>query len=164
MSFTVVRAPDYPCHMATVAISSLERGAHPGLLQSFTDYQREQFAVHEVHRLAAEIKQVAKPIAHWGGELPYDSVALMVYRLLVPDELREERDRIRRQTLKRKPISASLRRRVHERDHYRCVECGTHLNLQVDHVVPVAAGGTNDFDNLQTLCRTCNIRKGAKTA
>lgn len=32
-------------------------------------------------------------------------------------------------------------------------------DLTVDHIVPKAAGGTNDPDNLQVLCRGCNSRK-----
>lgn len=62
----------------------------------------------------------------------------------------------------RRPVSPGLRRRVHERDEYRCVVCGTYLDLQVDHILPVARGGTNDFDNLQTLCGPCNASKGTK--
>lgn len=62
----------------------------------------------------------------------------------------------------RKPISSSLRKCVFERDEYRCKQCGTHIDLSVDHVVAVANGGTNDLDNLQTLCTPCNSRKGPK--
>lgn len=32
----------------------------------------------------------------------------------------------------------------------------------VDHIVPIALGGTNDKGNLQCLCPSCNIRKSAK--
>ena len=32
----------------------------------------------------------------------------------------------------------------------------------VDHIVPLAAGGSNDRSNLQILCRECNEAKGAK--
>lgn len=31
--------------------------------------------------------------------------------------------------------------------------------LTVDHVVPLAQGGTNDIDNLVLCCRDCNLRK-----
>lgn len=39
--------------------------------------------------------------------------------------------------------------------------CGATAGLQVDHVVPLARGGTNDFANLQVLCASCNNSKGA---
>lgn len=62
----------------------------------------------------------------------------------------------------RKDIPASLRTAVYERDEYRCVECGTFRDLSVDHIFPVSKGGTNEFENLRTLCKPCNSRKGAR--
>ena len=53
-------------------------------------------------------------------------------------------------------------RQVLERDAYRCKHCGGWEHLSVDHIQPRAKGGTDDLDNLQTLCRTCNSRKGAR--
>lgn len=51
---------------------------------------------------------------------------------------------------------------VFRRDDYTCRLCGRRGGpLEVDHIVPVARGGENDPDNLQTLCRGCNRRKGA---
>ncbi len=44
----------------------------------------------------------------------------------------------------------------------QCAICGRQDNLEVDHIVPVARGGTNDIDNLQILCRRCNASKGAR--
>ncbi len=63
---------------------------------------------------------------------------------------------------KKKPIPKGLRIRVLERDMYRCVICGTHLDLCVDHIFPEAAGGLATLENLQAMCRPCNTRKGAK--
>jgi 5-methylcytosine-specific restriction endonuclease McrA len=57
-------------------------------------------------------------------------------------------------------IARSLRTRVFERDAYRCRRCGTWLDLTVDHIFPESRGGTLDMSNLQTLCRTCNCKKG----
>jgi HNH endonuclease len=56
--------------------------------------------------------------------------------------------------------------RVFQRDGYRCIRCGTdgtepRNDLTVDHVVALSRGGDNGFDNLQTLCRSCNASKGA---
>ena len=50
-------------------------------------------------------------------------------------------------------------KRLGERDGYHCQQCGVDQALEVDHVIPLALGGTNDFANLQLLCRSCNTRK-----
>lgn len=62
----------------------------------------------------------------------------------------------------RQPIPRKLRHEVFKRDGYRCRECGLskeETSLEIDHIIPVAKGGTNDIDNLQTLCRQCNRMK-----
>ena len=43
---------------------------------------------------------------------------------------------------------------------HKCVECGADDDLTIDHIVPKSKGGSNDFKNLQIMCRTCNGRKG----
>lgn len=45
-----------------------------------------------------------------------------------------------------------------EGDH-RCVRCGAEDKLQVDHIVPRAAGGSDEQDNLQVLCKKCHWEK-----
>jgi len=63
-------------------------------------------------------------------------------------------------------IRPGLRFKVFMRDRFRCVACGrspaVHLNteLHADHVLAVANGGKTTLENLQTLCRECNLGKG----
>lgn len=62
------------------------------------------------------------------------------------------------------------RRRILGRDGHQCTaapnghRCPTTTRLHVDHIVPLANGGTNDDTNLTTLCDTHNQAKGAKPA
>jgi 5-methylcytosine-specific restriction endonuclease McrA len=45
----------------------------------------------------------------------------------------------------------------------KCGECRKKsAKLQIDHMIPVAKGGTSDPSNLQLLCPSCNRRKNAK--
>jgi hypothetical protein len=61
---------------------------------------------------------------------------------------------------RRKVLSLRTRFFVLKRDRYRCCMCNrAGLELQVDHKVPVAQGGTDALDNLQTLCADCNRGK-----
>ena len=49
--------------------------------------------------------------------------------------------------------------------NWMCHHCLKDLRVvgyHVDHVVPIARGGTNDVKNLQLLCPKCNLRKGAR--
>lgn len=65
----------------------------------------------------------------------------------------------------RRPISKRLRFEVFKRDHFMCQYCGRKspdIILEVDHIKPIAEGGTNDFTNLITSCRDCNRGKGKR--
>jgi hypothetical protein len=62
----------------------------------------------------------------------------------------------------RQSVAPDLRAIVYERDGHACRSCGCRDDLTVDHIYPWSLGGTDDLDNLQTLCRSCNSKKGAK--
>lgn len=62
-------------------------------------------------------------------------------------------------------VPLNVRWVVLKRDNYRCTKCGAspsndhQVELEVDHIHPVAKGGGNGLENLQTLCRKCNQGK-----
>ena len=49
-----------------------------------------------------------------------------------------------------------VRAQVLERDSWRCQLCGRPA-VEVDHVVPHAAGGTDQPSNLRSLCHVCHV-------
>lgn len=59
-------------------------------------------------------------------------------------------------------IPVALRTFVYDRDGWRCQECGTTEDLSLDHIYPWSLGGPDTEENLRTLCRSCNSRKGAR--
>lgn len=62
----------------------------------------------------------------------------------------------------RRPLTTDTRFAVLRRDGYRCRYCGRTsetVELHVDHVVSVAAGGSDDMSNLATACQDCNLGK-----
>lgn len=63
----------------------------------------------------------------------------------------------------RKAIGQKTKFEVFKRDNFTCQYCGRsapEVILEVDHIKPVAEGGTNDILNLITACRDCNRGKG----
>lgn len=79
----------------------------------------------------------------------------------------------------RKNPSSAVRLAVYRRDNYTCVRCGVtaaelerlkkeaprsaragHFFMTLDHIVPWSLGGSNDPENLQTMCADCNNEKG----
>jgi len=59
-------------------------------------------------------------------------------------------------------IPPEVRHYVFQRNNYQCQSCGKtkqETALEIDHIIPIANGGSNDMSKLQTLCHTCNKRK-----
>ena len=67
-----------------------------------------------------------------------------------------------RRDYERSRITKAVRDTVYMRDGYKCRYCGSGYEIQIDHIHPVSRGGTSDYSNLQVLCRSCNMSKGAK--
>lgn len=61
----------------------------------------------------------------------------------------------------RSPIPQAVRTEVWRRDSGSCVQCGSKENLHFDHIIPVSKGGATTAQNLQLLCQSCNLKKGA---
>ena len=58
-------------------------------------------------------------------------------------------------------IDASKRFRL-QRGKCACCRVSIADGYHVDHIQPLALGGSNDKTNLQLLCPTCNTKKSAK--
>lgn len=61
-------------------------------------------------------------------------------------------------------ISRRLRYEILRRDDHACRYCGDRapdVKLTVDHVIPIALGGTDEPSNLVTACQPCNAGKSA---
>jgi 5-methylcytosine-specific restriction endonuclease McrA len=99
------------------------------------------------------------------GPLPTPAWSERRYRAEGRDPVSREEPPAGRRTLRaRDPIRAQMRFRVLQRDNFRCRYCGRSgrapgVVLHVDHVVPLAAGGTSTEDNLLTACEECNLGK-----
>jgi len=97
--------------------------------------------------------------------------AAAVYALLVTRQQRQMQqvDRAQqivamggqpRQERVRGAIPDDVRHLVWTRDGGRCRHCGSTVELQFDHIIPVSMSGSSQPENLQILCGPCNRRKG----
>jgi 5-methylcytosine-specific restriction endonuclease McrA len=50
---------------------------------------------------------------------------------------------------------------VHQRGRCAICHCDVIENHHLDHIVPLAKGGTNERTNFQLLCPPCNLKKSA---
>lgn len=62
-------------------------------------------------------------------------------------------------------VSAALRQRVRETAHHHCGYCLSHQRyvmgqLEIEHIIPRARGGSDDESNLWISCSLCNRYKG----
>ena len=70
---------------------------------------------------------------------------------------------------KKAKISAKTRATVLARDNYICRACGFGGSaayapfLDCDHIVAESLGGARTVENLQCLCKACNVAKGANS-
>lgn len=64
-------------------------------------------------------------------------------------------------------VTKRLRFEILRRDNQTCQYCGEKapdVTLHVDHVIPVALGGTDQPGNLVTACKDCNLGKSSVPA
>lgn len=104
------------------------------------------------------------------------------YWFATPIEIRRQRRAIWREQNKDKVLVAARNRSIQKRgaggthttadlaaiikaQRHRCAYCRADLRKvtkNLDHIVPLASGGTNDRTNLQYTCAPCNLSKRAK--
>jgi 5-methylcytosine-specific restriction endonuclease McrA len=65
-------------------------------------------------------------------------------------------------------LSESLKARIREQANNQCGYCRSLQQyvlgiLEIEHIIPKAAGGSDDEDNLWLACRLCNGYKGTKS-
>jgi hypothetical protein len=149
-----------PRYINPGALQGMAPGCPDGCSCAQCRYDHRQSELYWQVRFHVRQALLAAKDLEWGSGDPVHSVvdaATEIGHELYPPEARPEALAYRKRRL-----DAALRKQVLERDAYRCQECGTHLDLSVDHIVPEVLGGSDDLENLQTLCGPCNSRKGAR--
>ena len=62
---------------------------------------------------------------------------------------------------KRTKLSQNVKKFVAANQKWSCNHCQHVLDAshEIDHIIPIYQGGTNDIGNLQALCRNCHGKK-----
>lgn len=107
---------------------------------------------------------VTSKILGWGGGQPFPDASYHLEEMAQrhADYFRYQQPAAPRARPVRKKLGQGVVRAVWDRDGWECRECGSHRDLTVDHIHPLVLGGTDDMENLQTLCKSCNSRKEAR--
>jgi 5-methylcytosine-specific restriction endonuclease McrA len=70
--------------------------------------------------------------------------------------------------MRRSYIPAARRQKVMQEARHRCGYCSapqdlSHIVLEIEHIIPPGAGGTDAEENLWAACSACNAYKGDRT-
>lgn len=112
--------------------------------------QKEQVTVFTSQEATAMLKRAHKKLNGF-------TMIPLVDSLLGPAKEPEGKNDI-----SRKGFSAEIRNDVYERTQGKCALCGKFVRFDqftIDHIIPLAKGGTNDRNNLQCTCKRCNAMK-----
>jgi hypothetical protein len=124
-----------------------------------SDIDAQAEAVSKVERAIALIVEAAPYTWRWGDGLGGWVLDELRTAIIAAGHEVDEPTMVHR---KKDKIGRKLSKSVFERDAYRCVVCASHVDLCCDHIHPESKGGATSFDNLQTMCRPCNSKKGAR--
>lgn len=95
----------------------------------------------------------------------YRRVATATYAKAHPEVSRVRS--ARRRAMKHKASGSFIKKDIKamlKRQKEKCVVCKIDIsnNYHIDHIMPLILGGSNEVSNIQLLCPTCNLNKGAK--
>jgi site-specific DNA-methyltransferase (adenine-specific) len=71
----------------------------------------------------------------------------------------------KRSDIKEVQPSETIKQRLYKEQDGKCNACGVDMeirHLEIDHIIPVAKGGGDYYENYQLLCGNCNKIKGAR--
>lgn len=63
------------------------------------------------------------------------------------------------QIFKRKGLSGTTKKDIHSKFNEECCICGSSDKLEIDHIVEVSKGGSNNKDNLRLMCLECHKKR-----
>jgi 5-methylcytosine-specific restriction endonuclease McrA len=135
--------------------------------EKYTDPEvREYYRQKSAHRRAArrdEIREYRRRI-YVERQQATNTATILAWRAANPGKHAEIANRRRARLLGQfvAPVNTSA---IRDRDNGLCGICGEPVTLaeqSLDHIIPIARGGTHEPANVQLAHRVCNSRKGAR--
>lgn len=77
-------------------------------------------------------------------------------------ETRRQKEHLRRARLRGNGVFHVSKKEIKTILSKPCFLCESKNNIVIDHIIPIAKGGTHSIGNLQPLCDKCNSRKNSK--
>lgn len=115
--------------------------------------------------------KLGKPSPRKGSKLSPEvrekiSISMRSSILFIEDT--DDRKKIRRERIKifGGYHSKSEWEKLKEHYNWSCLSCKRqepHIKLSRDHIIPISIGGSDNIENIQPLCMSCNSQKGIKT-
>lgn len=122
-------------------------------LTEMNNWREEQAKLYIAEREAEERRQIAERII---AKQRKKQLEKEVHQQLIDNGVLFG-DKTKRSRIPKEVVDA-----VWRKDGGRCAYCGSTENIQLDHIIPFSKGGATTIENLQLLCRKCNIEKSNK--
>jgi len=126
-------------------------------------------AYYAAYYQANRAKELARSIAYYQANrariLARKRLTKAAYRKTLACQAANNRARAKRKGAKGTAPKTEAILAIKEAQRNRCAICHKPLRkgrYHIDHIMPLARGGSLDSRNLQITCAPCNLRKGAK--
>ena len=124
--------------------------------------QQRLTASNRARRLANYALSLAKEAAYREAHREQERVRLALYKKThrEQDRFNCARRRARQRAAPVNDLTLAQWRGIQQAYHYCCAYCGIKPTcLTMDHIVPIAKGGSHTSNNIVPACKSCNSRK-----
>lgn len=165
-------------HRHKTETNTRRRSKHAANPERIRELDRSRHAVNPERKREADRRRYLRDkkkrrqlALKWRAENPERNkelarVGTKRWRVKHPEKAREGWHKRRaRERNARGSFSAADLREIRKLQRNRCARCRKslkHKKAHVDHIIPLAKGGTNDRTNIQLLCAPCNLTKAAR--
>ena len=138
------------------------------LSRTWIDQQNDERLIESICSFSKFLNDEDLIETHCGGIRDFESIEDFIQYKRGKRVQRASENRKRELVVERRREFQGIRKELElaliERDGYVCAypDCDEHLDLTIDHIVPLSKGGGDELENLRFLCRQHNSQKSDK--